>query len=117
MTLLSSEVDELQKQVTDTATADTIKELRLRNAFLIAAIGKVREVDAAYRLADLSAVAVNDNGTVSDVDGVLATVLERYPYLAADDEPAPFDDPEPFLPSSGRPSTQYGSSPLLRSRR
>ena len=61
------------------------------------------DLEVAWKLADQSAVTVGDDGTVTGFDDVIATTLERYPYLVPDDEPLLPFQPLPTA-SSGRPT-------------
>lgn len=98
-----------ERQRADSAVAEA-SELRMQNAFLIAAVGKVNDLDAAWKLADLTAVQVSDDGAITGLDDVIKTTVERYPYLS----PADDDDPEPFVPlptePSGRPTNGRANS-------
>ncbi len=93
-----------EKERADTAET-TVSELRRHNAFLVAAAGKVTDLEAAWKLADQSAVTVADDGTVTGFDDVIASTLDRYPYLVPDDEPMLPFQPLPTV-SSGKPNAR-----------
>lgn len=70
-----------EKERADRAIAQ-LKETRLQAAFVMAATGKVNDVEAAWRLADLEGVSVSDDGKVSgDIEKVVTKTVERYPLL------------------------------------
>ncbi len=85
-----------------------LQSLRLQNAFLVAAAGKVGDLNAAWKLCDQSRISVADDGTVTGAAEALEETLEKYPYLAPtnghDDEE--LLTPESFGPlePSGRPA-------------
>lgn len=96
-----------EKERADTAEAktgeltDALRTARMENAFLRAALGKVDDLDAAWKLADRTGVTITDDGTVTGMDEVVAKLVDRYPYLRPEEDPAPFTPP-PTEPS-GRP--------------
>lgn len=58
------------------------KQERIRNAFITAAQSAgIAYIDDAYRLADLSTVTVGEDGTVSGVSEVVASLVESKPFL------------------------------------
>lgn len=85
---------------------ELVRGLVAQNAFLRAAGGTIADVDAAWKLADHDALTINDDGTVDGIDGALAQVIERYPYVAAQPttEPDPLVQKFPALLPSGRPT-------------
>jgi hypothetical protein len=90
------------------AAAEALRAARIENAFLRAAVGKVTDTDAAFKLADTTDLTIDDDGNVTDVDDVVAEVVERYPYLrpeVTDDDLIYGEDVPPTQPS-GR-STNY----------
>jgi hypothetical protein len=82
-------------------SAQSITELRQHNAFLSAAVGRLTDLDAAWKLADASQIVIAEDGTPTGTDDVITGLLERYPYLAPVEPLEPFQ-PLPTLPS-GRP--------------
>lgn len=99
------------KTLEETTTTDRLagenRTLRLRLAFERAG-GGLRDVEAAWRLADddLAGVEVKD-GTVDTerVAAIVQHVLDRYPYLAAEDEPEDLPKDAFPLEASGRPTS------------
>lgn len=70
---LARQLDELQAQ---------IKTEKIRNAFITAASNaNIAYVDDAYRLADLSAVEIGEDGKVNGVDDVVKALVEHKPFL------------------------------------
>lgn len=59
----------------------------LKESFLEAAVAKhsrkLADVDAALKLLDASTVEYDDNGRPSNIDSVLESTLERFPFLKA----------------------------------
>ena len=82
------------------ASAETITGLRQHNAFLTAAAGRLTDLDAAWKLADTTAIVIADDGSATGTDDVIAGLLDRYPYLASDDAALT----EPFQPYPTEPS-------------
>lgn len=74
----STELEALKKQVGE--QAETIKSLRLDNAFLTSDIEWV-DPDAALRLADLSEVEITQDGKVKGLEDALKALAEKKPYL------------------------------------
>lgn len=72
---------------------NSLRDLCTENALLKAAAGKVSDVDAAWKLADKVGITLNDDGAITGMDDVIATTVERYPYLA----PKPTEEVEPIL--------------------
>jgi len=88
---------------TEKTRADT---LALQNAFLVAAAGHVTDLDAAWKLADQTLLALGDDGTVSGAETAVEAVRTAYPYLVA---PGPSDTPtgredDWFRPTNDTPS-------------
>ena len=73
-------VAKAEKERADKAEAE-LRDARVENAFTHAAIGMVDDTDAAWKLADKSAIVVGDDGQVTGADEAVAAVLEKYPYL------------------------------------
>lgn len=95
--------DAAETKATDLASA--LREARMFNAFVVAGIGKIADVEAAWKLADKVGVTVGDDGTITGMDEVIAKTLERYPYLSpqpASDAPEELVDKFPALQPSGR---------------
>jgi hypothetical protein len=70
-----------EKARAETAIAQ-LKETKLQAAFVMAASGKVNDVEAAWALADTSSITVSDEGKISgDIDAVIAKAVEKYPML------------------------------------
>lgn len=95
--------DAAETKATDLASA--LREARMFNAFVVASIGKVADVEAAWKLADKVGVTVADDATITGMDEVVAKTLERYPYLSpqpASDTPEELADKFPALQPSGR---------------
>ncbi|MFV0307819.1 MAG: hypothetical protein ACK5OX_08760 [Desertimonas sp.] len=91
-------------------------DLRVELAFMRTAVGRVDDLDAAWRLVDLGDVTVADDGTVQGLDEALTHAIDRYPYLVpADDQPTERFTPEPTVPSGppGNP-LRTGTTPVNR---
>lgn len=91
-----------EKQRADQAEA-TLGTTRMELAFYRAALGhpeRITDVDAAFKLADLSIVRA-EGGAYTGLDAALTKVVERYPYLTDEDTPAPVQRDEPLV-ASGR---------------
>jgi hypothetical protein len=85
----------------------TVRDLTAQVAFFRDAARTIDDLEAAWKLADRSALTLSDDGEVEGVDEVLASLIERYPYLKA--KPAGDVDPGltekfPALIPSGRPT-------------
>lgn len=84
------------------AVTDELRQAKLHSAFLLAAVGKVNDLDAAWKLADRTGITVDETGEVTGLDTAVAATVERYPYLA----PVEAEPAEPFQPqpvgASGR---------------
>jgi hypothetical protein len=74
----ATELEGLKKQVAK--QTETIKSLRLDNAFLTSDIEWV-DPDAALRLADLSEVEITEDGKVKGLEDALKALAEKKPYL------------------------------------
>lgn len=72
---------ELQKQLSERDAK--LRDALLRSAFIAKAAAKFVDADAAYRLADLSKLAVSESGDVTGVDEALAELEKARPYLVA----------------------------------
>jgi len=76
---LSEQLDSLRKQA---------EQEKIVNAFIKAAPGvniPTDRIDAALKLADLSAVQIED-GTVNGVEDVLATLVDQYSFLVGEEK-------------------------------
>jgi hypothetical protein len=100
-----------EKERADAAEAKTtdleaaLHEARMFNAFILAAVGKVADVDAAWKLADKVGATLAEDGAVSGMEDVVAATLRKYPYLSpkpAEDLPEGLGDKFPALQPSGR---------------
>ncbi|MFN2640560.1 MAG: hypothetical protein ABR548_01500 [Actinomycetota bacterium] len=87
---------------TERARAETAEQatltLQIENAFLRAVAGRVTDLDAAYRLADLSDVELDETGELVGVQEAVEATLARYPLLLGGEE-----SPTVPLEKSGRP--------------
>lgn len=101
-----SAVERLEKQLADkeaaelalTAKLDEVKaqatQERIRNAFVqVATTNEITYVDAALKLADLTAVEVGEDGTLSGVDEIVKTLIAVNPFLIAKKPQQPIGDP------------------------
>ena len=117
--------DAAEAKATELETRTTELEERLhdqliRGAFLLATTGKVTDSEAAWKLADMSKVLVEDDGTVKGMDEAIAAVVKQYPYLqpedpdAVDDTTKALRDRFPALQPSGRQTngTRQGDNPV-----
>lgn len=105
---IAAKVPDLEKQAEK--NAETIKKLRIDNAFLTSSEVEWVDAEAALRLVDLSEVEIKDDGTVKGLKEALAALAEKKPYLvkpkedeakgkkkkgkAADEDDADEDDDE-----------------------
>lgn len=91
-----SAVERLEKQLADKEASELaltaqLNEVRtqatqekVRNAFIqAAAANDVAYVDAALKLADLTAVEVDEDGTISGVDEIVKALVADNPFLVA----------------------------------
>ncbi len=102
-----------EKERADAAEAKATElEERLHDQLVrgAATIGKVTDSEAAWRLTDLSAVRVREDGTATGMEEAIAVTVRAYPYLAPED-PDKVDgttkalrDCFPALEPSGRPT-------------
>ena len=70
--------------------AKQIQQQRIKAAFISEAAGKVVDIEAAYQLANLSSVEVDESGSINGVTEVVTALLEAKPYLVANGKiPAP----------------------------
>ncbi len=117
--------DAAEAKATELETRTTELEERLhdqliRGAFLLATTGKVTDSEAAWKLADMSKVLVEDDGTVKGMDEAIAAVVKQYPYLQPEDSGSVDDTTKalrerfPALEPSGRPmnSRPQGDNPV-----
>jgi hypothetical protein len=98
---------ELEGQTNTEALVGQVRRGQLENAFLRVAFGKVADVDAAWKLADMTGVTITNEGTVEGLDEVQAKILEKHPYLATrsmDSNADALADTFPALTASGRPN-------------
>ncbi|MFT3854175.1 MAG: hypothetical protein QM733_15745 [Ilumatobacteraceae bacterium] len=99
---LQKALDEATAQLTSLPeTQAALVEARQHNAFLIAAFGRVDDLEAAWKLADRTTLTVNEDGTVTGAAELVDALCERYPYLVP-----PADTPyvPPPTEPSGRPA-------------
>lgn len=78
-----TERNELAKQLEEFKTQ--AQREKVVNAFIKAAPGvniPSDRIDAALKLADLSAVTVGEDGNIEGIDGLLNTLVEQYAFLA-----------------------------------
>jgi hypothetical protein len=74
---------------------ESIKQERIKNAFITAATNaNIAYIDDAYRLADLSAVTIDDDGNVVGIEDVIKALVEHKPFLLAQakKEPKPIGE-------------------------
>lgn len=76
---LESQIQKLQEQN---------RQQALKNAFFAKASGKVVDVDAAFRLADLSKVKFNGE-EIDGIDTIVEDLVKSKPYLAHDPKSTP----------------------------
>lgn len=75
----AKKVPDLEKRVS--SQEDTIKQLRIDNAFLTFGEVEWQDPEAALRLADLSKVTIADDGKVSGLEEALKELAEKKPFL------------------------------------
>ena len=74
---------------------ESIKQERIKNAFITAATNaNIAYIDDAYRLADLSAVTIDEDGNVVGMEDVIKALVEHKPFLLAQakKEPKPIGE-------------------------
>ena len=86
------------------AVVETVRTLRMENEFLRLAGGTFHDAAAAFKLADTTAVQIDDKGTITGMDAVVGQLATSHPYLVRDDadDLNLYDDDAPDVPS-GRP--------------
>ncbi|BAN03350.1 phage scaffolding protein [Ilumatobacter coccineus] len=97
--------DELQRQLDAAPGIAAINEANQRADFFRLAATDVDDLDAAWKLADLSLISTDDSGTTTGVDAAVKQLKQSYPHLFGD----PTDD------ARGRttdvPGSKQGGSP------
>jgi hypothetical protein len=74
---------------------ESVKQERIKNAFITAATSaNIAYIDDAFRLADLSAVTIDDDGNVVGIEDAIKTLVEHKPFLLAQakKEPKPIGE-------------------------
>lgn len=80
------EKSELAKQLDEFRTQ--VQQEKIANDFIKKAqAAGVEYVDDAFKLADLSAVEVNEDGKIDGVDDVISSLIENKPFLLAHQKP------------------------------
>ncbi len=113
-----AKASELETRTTE--LEERLHDQLIRGAFLLAATGKVTDSEAAWKLADMSKVLVEEDGTVKGMDEAKAAAVKQYPYLQTEDSDTVDDTTKalrerfPALEPSGRPTNgpRYGGDPV-----
>jgi Domain of unknown function (DUF4355) len=74
---------------------ESVKQERIKNAFITAATSaNIAYIDDAFRLADLSAVTIDEDGNVVGIEDAIKTLVEHKPFLLAQakKEPKPIGE-------------------------
>lgn len=74
---------------------ESVKQERIKNAFITAATSaNIAYIDDAFRLADLSAVTIDEDGNVVGIEDAIKTLVEHKPFLLAQakKEPRPIGE-------------------------
>jgi hypothetical protein len=81
---------EASEAATKAATAANQRIIRTEFRLLAKDVGiRADALDDAYKLADLAAVSVNDDGDVAGLDDAIKALVAAKPYLAETTKPAP----------------------------
>lgn len=75
---------------------ESVKQERIKNAFITAATSaNIAYIDDAFRLADLSAVTIDEDGNVVGIEDAIKALVEHKPFLLAQakKEPKPIGEP------------------------
>lgn len=95
-----------QKMESELSTLrESVKQERIRNAFITAAqSANIAYVDDAWSLADKSGIDVGDDGKVSGMDAMIATLVESKPFLVAQNpaKPKTIGEPTPSVEDDKR---------------
>ena len=112
---LKAELEQLRKTVGNAKGAeDTIRTLRMENVFLRLAADTFHDSAAAFKLADLSKVEVDDDGIITGMEDVVDHLADSHPYLIREpDAVADTDWQPPDLPS-GRPMNGPRHNPAVK---
>lgn len=84
---------------------ESVKQERIRNAFITAAqAANIAYIDDAWALADRSEINVGDDGNVVGIDAVIASLVEKKPFLVAQNptKPKTIGDPTPSVEEKAR---------------
>jgi hypothetical protein len=100
---LTAQIQELTRQLAEGPSSDddATEQLRARTVeaamlrSIMASPQKIRDVDAALQLADVTGVEVAEDGTVTGAEEAVAKALERYPFLVDDSESESPDKTKP----------------------
>lgn len=72
---------------------ESVKQEKITNEFIkVATSANVQYIDDAIKLADLSAVTVNEEGIVEGMADVIKSLVEHKPYLVAKKQTKPIGD-------------------------
>jgi hypothetical protein len=74
---------------------ESVRQERIKNAFITAATSaNIAYIDDAFRLADLSAVTIDEDGNVVGIEDAIKTLVEHKPFLLAQakKEPKPIGE-------------------------
>lgn len=70
-----------------------VREEKIRNAFITAATAhNIAYIEDAWKLADLSAVEVGEDGSVKGIEDVVKALVENKPFLVAQQKPQPIGE-------------------------
>ncbi len=104
----------LEAELAERGEPADVDALRIQAEFFKHAARDVVDLDAAMKLADLSAVTISEDGTVTGMADAVAEVCRQYPFLA--DDPDAWDD-DPRTRTTDVPAESgSGGSPSNRRR-
>lgn len=104
----------LEAEMAERGEPADVDALRIQAEFFKHAARDVVDLDAAMKLADLSAVTINDDGNVTGMADAVAEVCRQYPFLA--DDPDAWDE-DPRTRTTDVPAESgSGGSPSNRRR-
>ena len=89
---IAGERDAIKNQITEWQSK--FQQQAITNEFIkVASSLNVQYVDDAYKLADLSAVTVGEDGKVEGVEDIVKALVENKPFLVAQKQPQKLGEP------------------------
>ena len=89
---IAGERDAIKNQITEWQSK--FQQQAITNEFIkVASSLNVQYVDDAYKLADLSAVTVGEDGKVEGVEDIVKALVEHKPFLVAQKQPQKLGEP------------------------